>query len=64
MNIDYSKVILELRSKLNVSQEEFGKLIGASLASVSRWERVKYEPTKIVKVRLNKILSENKIISD
>lgn len=39
MAINYPKAIVMLRSKLNLSQDEFGKLIGASLVSVSRWER-------------------------
>ena len=58
MNTDYPNLILTLRAKLNLSQEEFGKLIGASLISVSRWERGEYEPTKLVKVRLNELLDK------
>ena len=63
---NYSKAIVTLRSKLNLSQEEFGKLVGASLASVSRWERGEFEPTKIVKIRINELLKENgiKVVED
>lgn len=63
---NYSKAIVTLRSKLNLSQEEFGKLVGASLASVSRWERGEFEPTKIVKIRIDKLLKENgiKVVED
>lgn len=63
---NYSKAIVALRSKLNLSQEEFGKLVGASLASVSRWERGEFEPTKIVKIRIDELLKENgiKVVED
>ena len=61
MKIDYPTLILTLRAKLDLSQEEFGKLIGASLISVSRWERGEFEPTKLVKVRLKNLAKENNI---
>ena len=63
---NYSKAIVTLRSKLNLSQEEFGKLVGASLESVSRWERGEFEPTKIVKIRIDELLKENgiKVVED
>ena len=61
MKIDYPTLILKLRAKLNLSQEEFGKLLGASLNSVSRWERGEFEPTKLVKVRLKQLAEENNI---
>ncbi len=61
MAINYPKAIVMLRSKLNLSQEEFGKLIGASLVSVSRWERGEFEPTKIVKVRIDELLKKHHI---
>ena len=61
MAINYPKTIVMLRSKLNLSQEEFGKLIGASLVSVSRWERGEFEPTKIVKVRIDELLKKHHI---
>lgn len=61
MNIDYPDLILTLRAKLNLSQEEFGKLLGVSLNSVSRWERGEFEPTKLVKVRLKDLAKENNV---
>ena len=61
MNIDYPTLILTLRAKLDLSQEDFGKLIGASLVSVSRWERGEFEPTKLVKVRLKELAKEYNI---
>lgn len=61
MDINYTKGILELRSKLNISQHELAKMLGVSFQSVNRWENGHFEPTKIVKVRLIKLLEENNI---
>lgn len=61
MKIDYPSLILNLRATLNLNQEEFGKLIGASLISVSRWERGEHEPTKLVKVRLVNLAKEHNV---
>ena len=61
MKIDYPTLILTLRAKLNLSQEEFGKILGVTLNSVSRWERGEFEPTKLIKVRLKELAKENDI---
>ena len=61
MDYNYSKAILELRSKLNISQQELANMLGVSFQSVNRWENGHFEPTKIVKVRLIKLLEENNI---
>ena len=62
MEKNYSKAVLELRSKLNISQLELANLLGVSFQSVNRWENGHFEPTKIVKVRLLKLFEENDII--
>lgn len=61
MSVDYSKYILELRVKLNVSQHELASLLGVSFQSVNRWENGHFKPTKIVKVKLDKMLEDNNI---
>ena len=62
MEKNYSKAILELRSKLNISQLELANMLGVSFQSVNRWENGHFTPTKIVKVRLLKLFEENNII--
>lgn len=61
MKIDWPKMILRLRAKLNISQEELGKMLNVSLASVSRWERGEHEPTSIAKVKLEDLFEEYNI---
>lgn len=64
MEYNYSKAILELRSKLNISQHELANILGVSFQSVNRWENGHFEPTKIVKVRVDKMLKDNGIVLD
>ncbi|UKI14511.1 MAG: helix-turn-helix domain-containing protein [Clostridiales bacterium] len=39
MNIDYAKMILALRVKMNISQQQLGELLGVSFSTVNRWEK-------------------------
>lgn len=52
---DYTKLIPELRTAMNVSQEDFAKLLGVAAVSISRWENGHVKPTKIIKVKLDKL---------
>lgn len=61
MTENYSKAILALRVKLNLTQEKLGEMLGVSYASINRWERGHFEPTILVKERLKKIFKENEI---
>lgn len=61
MEMNYSNAILQLRAKLNLSQENLASLLGVSFTSVNRWENGHNEPTKLVKVRLNELLKDNNI---
>lgn len=61
MNIDYADAILKLRAYLNISQEEFAKLLGVSFASVNRWENGIHEPTKLAKVRILQLIEDNNV---
>lgn len=45
-------MIVSLRNKLILSQEDFAKLLGVSFASVNRWERGHHEPTIKVKRKI------------
>lgn len=52
MDYDYQKMIVSLRNKLILSQEDFAKLLGVSFASVNRWERGHHELTIKVKRKI------------
>lgn len=52
---DYTKLIPELRATMNVSQKDFAKLLGVAAVSISRWGNGHAKPTKIIKVKLDKL---------
>ena len=61
MNIDYAKMILALRVKMNISQQQLGELLGVSFSTVNRWEKGHHAPTLLAKERLKKLFQENGI---
>ncbi len=61
MNIDYAKMILKLRVKKNLSQQQLGELLGVSFSTVNRWEKGRHEPTLLAKERLKNLFKENDI---
>ena len=56
---NYGKALIELRSKLDISQTEMANLLGVSYPSVNRWKNNKAIPVKIVRVRIEKMCKEN-----
>ena len=61
MKYNYAKALIELRSKLNISQTELAALWNVSYPSVNRWENDKAIPVKIVRVRIEKLCKDNDI---
>ena len=61
MQYDYRKMIISLRNKLIMSQEEFAKYLGVSFASMNRWEKGHHEPTIKFKKKLIDEFKKNKI---
>lgn len=61
MKYNYAKALIELRSKLNISQTELAALLNVSYPSVNRWENDKTIPIKIARVRIEKLCKENDI---
>ena len=57
-NLNYPKLIIKLRIKMNISQEELAKRMGVSFQSVNRWENGKFEPTKLAKAKLDELFTE------
>ena len=51
--MDYKVMIKKLRNKMFLTQSEFAKELGVSIASVARWETSENEPTMKIKRRLN-----------
>lgn len=59
MGVDYTKCILELRAKLNLTQQELAKILGVSFTSINRWENGHFKPTKIMSYKLEELFKKN-----
>jgi DNA-binding transcriptional regulator YiaG len=57
----YKEMIKKLREKMLLTQTEFAKELGVSLASVARWEIGENEPTMKVKRKLKELFEKNGI---
>ena len=51
--MDYKVMVKKLRNKMLLTQSEFAKELGVSIASVARWETGENEPTMKMKRKLN-----------
>lgn len=56
--MDYKVMIKKLRIKMLLTQSEFAKELGVSIASVARWETGENEPTMKVKRKLAPFFEE------
>ena len=54
-------LILEIRNRLNASQEDLARMIGISYATVNRWENGHSQPNKAAWLRLYDICKERNI---
>lgn len=61
MGVDFAKMILALRVKMNISQQQLGEILGVSFSTVNRWEKRHHEPTLLAKERLKELFKEYNI---
>ena len=61
MRIDYKKTIVRIRAQLGLSQQGLADLLDVTFQTVNRWENGHFEPTKIVKAKLENLMNENGI---
>ena len=54
-------LILEIRNRLNASQEDLARMIGISYATVNRWENGHSQPNKAAQLRLYDICKERNV---
>ena len=54
-------LILEIRNRLNASQEDLARMIGTSYATVNRWENGHSQPNKAAQLRLYDICKERRV---
>ena len=54
-------ILPEIRTRLNVSQDDLAKMIGVSFATVNRWENGHSRPNKAVQLRLYDLCKERSV---
>ena len=59
--MNYSKVIILIRAKLNITQEEMAKKLNVSFATINRWENGHTIPSKRFIYILEELCKENNI---
>lgn len=57
----YSKIIILIRAKLNITQEEMAKKLDVSFATINRWENGHTIPSRRYIYMLEEICKENNI---
>lgn len=62
--MDYKVMVKKLRNKMFLTQSEFAKELGVSIASVARWETGENEPTMKVKKKLNDLFIKYKMVEE
>ena len=58
---NYPHALVELRSKLKISQEQLANILEVSFSSVNRWENGKHQPTKAIKKRIELLWEKHNI---
>ena len=62
--MNYKVMIKTLRNKMFLTQTEFAKELGVSIASVARWELGENEPTMKIKKKLNALFIKYKMVGE
>lgn len=60
--MDYPQMIKDIRSTLNLSQEDLARELHISYATVNRWENAKAMPSKMAKRTLIDYCKQNKLL--
>lgn len=61
--MDYSQMIREIRTLLNISQEDLTRELHINFATVNRWENAKAMPSKMAQRALIDYCKQNKVLT-
>ena len=57
---DVAKMIMELRAKLGLTQEQFAAKVGVTFSTVNRWESGKSKPSPLARRRIEELREETR----
>lgn len=60
--MNYQRLVKELRNKLILTQQEFAELLGVSFSSINRWESGRHEPTMKIKRKLVQLCKKYNVV--
>lgn len=60
----YGKLIKSPRGRMQMTQEQFSKVLGVSFTTINRWENEAHEPTLKTKKKLKGLFEEYDIAID
>lgn len=59
--MEYSKMVLKIRAKLNITQQQLADILKVNFATVNRWENNKRTPSKRYIILLEELYENNNI---
>lgn len=59
--MEFGSVVLEIRKKLNITQEQLAQELSISFSTVNRWENGHTSPSKLARMRLIEFCNENSV---
>ena len=59
---DYTKILLALRARLNISQEKMAEYFNVSFATINRWENDRAKPSKRHMLQIDELCKKYKVI--
>ena len=59
---DYTKILLALRARLNISQEKMAEYFNVSFATINRWENDRAKQSKRHMLQIDELCKKYKVI--
>ena len=57
----YAEIVILIRVKLNLTQDELAKILNVSFATVNRWENGWFNPSKVMVYKLKDLCAKNNL---
>lgn len=62
--MSFSEKVKYVRTELKLSQEDLARELGVSFATINRWEKGSYNPSRLAKKAFDDFCKENNIVED
>ncbi len=62
--MSFSEKVKYVRTELKLSQEDLARELGVSFATINRWEKGSYNPSRLAKKAFDDFCKENNIVEE